>query len=514
MKRREGRIALLGCFALALIIHATYLARLQGESCIDDAYISFRYARNLNAGHGLVFNPGERVEGYTNFGWVLLMAAVDSVGLDMPSTARIISMLCGGTLVLIALWFLQKRAPKQLFATALAGGLLVTSGPLVRWSQDGLETVLFSLLVLVGVIASFKELETASAPFPWSSLVFSVATLVRPEGALFFVTSIGMRALFHPWGRTTYKHVGLMLLVYSSIVAPHIVWRWSYYGHLLPNTFHAKVGTTVAQAARGARYVGAFFGDHHWPLLILVPFALWRSPDRKSPSWHRHLLVYSGVYLLYVAAVGGDWMGSGRFIVPVYALICISLSGTAAATLGRWHFSQPIKVAGVAGSVLLVASLFYSSAYSSEHRDVARQRTFLESRHIVATWLRENAHPRDRLLAGEIGQLAYHSGLPTDDLFGLTDPVIANMDVPTMGLGKAGHEKSSLDYSLSKRPTWIVIPGLSQTLARGAEVPGLAGYELRTVPGPIPRPGYGLVLELRRRGADEAGENAPRTHQR
>ena len=42
----------------------------------DDAFISFRYARNLLEGHGLVFNPGERVEGYTNFLWVLELAAL------------------------------------------------------------------------------------------------------------------------------------------------------------------------------------------------------------------------------------------------------------------------------------------------------------------------------------------------------------------------------------------------------------------------------------------------------
>ena len=42
----------------------------------DDAFISFRYVRNLLEGHGLVFNPGEYVEGYTNFLWILELAAI------------------------------------------------------------------------------------------------------------------------------------------------------------------------------------------------------------------------------------------------------------------------------------------------------------------------------------------------------------------------------------------------------------------------------------------------------
>ena len=50
----------------------------------DDAFISFRYARHLIDGQGLVYNPGERVEGFSNLLWVLAMAAGYAVGLDMP----------------------------------------------------------------------------------------------------------------------------------------------------------------------------------------------------------------------------------------------------------------------------------------------------------------------------------------------------------------------------------------------------------------------------------------------
>ena len=48
----------------------------------DDAFISFRYVRNLLEGHGLVFNPGEYVEGYTNFLWVVVLAIPHWLGVD------------------------------------------------------------------------------------------------------------------------------------------------------------------------------------------------------------------------------------------------------------------------------------------------------------------------------------------------------------------------------------------------------------------------------------------------
>ena len=80
----------------------------------DDAFISFRYVRNLLEGHGLVFNPGEYVEGYTNFLWILELAALwELFGLRPEHTANWLSVAyTGGTLV--ALWWWLARAPTRL----------------------------------------------------------------------------------------------------------------------------------------------------------------------------------------------------------------------------------------------------------------------------------------------------------------------------------------------------------------------------------------------------------------
>ncbi len=67
----------------ALLLHAR-----EYQFLTDDAYISFRYARNLADGHGLVFNPGfERVEGYTNLLWVLILAAGALAGIAPEAAA-------------------------------------------------------------------------------------------------------------------------------------------------------------------------------------------------------------------------------------------------------------------------------------------------------------------------------------------------------------------------------------------------------------------------------------------
>jgi hypothetical protein len=42
-----------------------------GAGLVDDSYIFLRYAENFASGHGPVFNPGERVEGYSSPLWMV-----------------------------------------------------------------------------------------------------------------------------------------------------------------------------------------------------------------------------------------------------------------------------------------------------------------------------------------------------------------------------------------------------------------------------------------------------------
>ena len=57
----------------------------------EDSYITYRYAENLSRGMGLVYNPGEVVEGFTSFAWTLLLAAVTWVGLPVVAVSRALS---------------------------------------------------------------------------------------------------------------------------------------------------------------------------------------------------------------------------------------------------------------------------------------------------------------------------------------------------------------------------------------------------------------------------------------
>ena len=129
-------ILILPCFLLNALYYLPYT--------VDDAFISFRYARNLVDGHGLVYNPGQYVEGFSNFSWVMLAALVLKVGLPLLSTMKMIGLAAGvGTLALTTAtaWRLgggRTREPPGRGADSSLPSLPDQFCPLVAgWAGDG-----------------------------------------------------------------------------------------------------------------------------------------------------------------------------------------------------------------------------------------------------------------------------------------------------------------------------------------------------------------------------------------
>jgi hypothetical protein len=460
----------------ALLLHLTIAALLQGPWCIDDAYISFRYARNLAQGMGLVWNQGEFVDGYTNFAWVIFLTPFEALGLDTPLLARLANGGCAVAIVVVMMRFASKHMGRG--AATVPGLLLVLDGALGRWGQDGLETTAFTLVLLVSCLAALRAWEEERPDFR-VPLLFGLLTLLRPEGALFFAVAIGFGiATGRQSLRVALGWCGLFLVV----VLPWASWRWLYYGYPLPNTFYVKVGgLSSVVLERGLRYVGTA-ALQRLPALLLIAVALFRHPNRPGV---RFFLCLCAAQLAFVVAVGGDWMGPSRFILPILPLLYL-LAATPSSPL--------VPVAGRYGAaaitgVALFLNFMLSSTWS-ELSSLAREHEYLSSRASVAQWLDHVASPDDTILLGEIGQIGYSTDRVVYDIFGLVDAHIAHLDVPTLGSGKPGHEKSDLSYSMGLRPNWVVLP------PKGMAAPG---YEEVRIPPefPVARPSYRRLLRLR-----------------
>jgi len=453
---------------LVLLVHQAFYLRELGYDAVDDAYISFRYAQNFAQGHGLVFNIGERVEGYTNFLWTVLLALFILVGVE----PRPVAMALGGLFALGTMVLLYGKFTRKASIFTLSLFLLAVDGSFALWSIAGMETAIFTFLLLSGIFAYLREGEDERWAL-FSGLLFALAALSRPEGVLVFAVTLLHRALHRLIVERRLLAGPDLLRIFSFLwlYGPYFLWRYSYYGYLLPNTFYAKVATegVSAQIARGFAHLRTFFGVHlGW---LLIPLALVPLLKRKASFAWSYLVLVVSVYLSYIVYVGGDW-SVGRFFVPILPLLYLLVAmGVVEAYLslqiwfrerGQERWASYLK--GLGGLLILggVLALFALSSLGGEHELFIRRfqaKEATQARVTLGRWLREHLPPDTFIAVDAAGQIPYYSGLRTLDMFGVNDEHTAHMKVETMGQGIPGHEKFDFDYIMGRRPDLIIVYG-------------------------------------------------------
>jgi hypothetical protein len=268
---------------------------------VDDAYISFRYADHLAHDQGLVFNVGERVEGYSNLLWILILTPFSAMGIDLVAVSHILGLACSILTLILAVWGLRRVLHVESHAAATTVALfLASSGYFAGWSVAGLESGLHALLLLAAWLGWVIEFKSEKPKRPFSAVLFGALALTRPEGALLALAAVfGHLILSRVHGRPLRSMRTLAFpILLSGIVLAHQIWRWGYYGpHLLPNSVQAKVDGSRHQMIRGMQYVAKNFLNPYAPLLIPVLFDRrgWGRFDRSratccgSPasSWSR-----------------------------------------------------------------------------------------------------------------------------------------------------------------------------------------------------------------------------------
>ena len=300
--------ALLGTLALLLAHAAVY------RFLCDDAFISFRYARNLAHGYGLVFNPGhERVEGYTNFLWVLVLAAGDRLGLVPERLAPALSVL-----LTIVLWGLVARASFRWVPTTpvrwIALVPLVWLGAtrsIAVWSTSGLETRAFEVLIIAGVFRLIDDVSVrivGDAPrAPWAAVLLALAEWTRPDGLLIAAAAFGTAgAILALRKRLSLRDAIVSAATFSALVGAQFAFRLAYYGVWFPNTYYAKVGGRSWWGMGGA-YLACFAVEYAawlWvPLLIAGVLSYRARGEGHVPALFAAAVI---PHALYIASIGGD----------------------------------------------------------------------------------------------------------------------------------------------------------------------------------------------------------------
>jgi hypothetical protein len=272
---RRGKLIVL--VALGLAIVGLALHALSYYFVSDDAYITFRYSWNL-AYHGeAAFNLGERVEGYTNFLWMLLLALFLKLGLKPEIMSHVLGILCGGAGIVLLYTLTRLYRGGRSTPWDLLGALLLPAiGGYAVWCAGGLETQLFCALSLGGITAYVAE-SSGRLRFRYSGGIFALAAMTRPEGLLLF----GLTGL-HRLARNLLRERRLWpttneVLWFLGFAVPFGLffwWRYSYYGYPFPNTYYVKAGGDHALLIKkwGLPYLWDFI--HLNRLYAILPFAL------------------------------------------------------------------------------------------------------------------------------------------------------------------------------------------------------------------------------------------------
>jgi hypothetical protein len=456
--------------AIAAVVTGAVLAAVRSWTC-DDAFISFRYADNLVRGHGLVFNLGERVEGFTNLAWTLWAALGLRLGLAAETWAGAWGIACfAATLALLAHrgWAIAQAAPGaasggpagmraagavwSLPAAALLGAI---HREWTVFATSGLETSAFTLLAFAGYllvcpVAGPGEPGGARASprrLAAAGLVLALASLTRPDGVVF-------GAVCGVWVLAGRDLRGALALAggFAALWLPVTIWRIAYYGDVFPNTYYAK-SASVAWWSQGAFYARIYF-VRYWPMVLAVPCVALVRPRRAAALE----LALAAVYALYVMRVGGDFM-FGRLLIPITPFLLLLLERGVGALLGR----RPV-VAAAAIAGLGVALVAMPAAVAGGHT----RRGITDENHVYTVAFPRWAELGDtsgaelaRLFDGlpiSVGffglqaRLIYRSRVATaiECETGLTDAAIAHQELPARG--RVGHEKhAKLSYLVARR---------------------------------------------------------------
>jgi arabinofuranosyltransferase len=459
-------LAAAGALALLLVVGWTYLPFIA-----DDALISFRYSDRLLAGSGLTFNDGERVEGYSNLLWVLLVAAGGLLSNDLILVGRWAGTLC----VTLALAGIARSVPvvsgQSLLALIAALSIVALSHGMAIWTIGGLEQPLL-IALLAWTFAFLLRREVPGSVSRAASVLLALIVITRPDGAL-IVALFGMGLLLADGvSRTTLADIAALCVLPALAWVGQLAFRLWYYGDWVPNTAYVKVSWSIQHSLEGLRYVTSA-AIRHAPMVALAGVALATTRPIRRRDVIVPLVVAFG-WAAYVILIGGDIFPGRRHFLPIVisGAFLVALSWRSS-ILGRLPLiAQGIVLLLACGGYLALQGRDPENMRAHEERwewDCARLSAMLTSAFGSDTPL---------IAADPVGCVGYFARLPTLDLMGLNDRHIAKTRPPDFGSGYIGHELGDGRYVFARKPDLVLLCGP----AGSAEGCFRSGVELLALP--------------------------------
>ncbi len=394
---------------------------------IDDAYISFRYARNLALGHGFVFNSHERVEGVTNFLWTVVLAGIWKIGVPLSTAAPVLGFILG-VLAVREAWKSCSALRVPLWAAAAATLLVLLSAAFWLTVTSGLEGGLSAYLLARVVRAIITNERTALV-----GLCGGLLFLTRFDTVVVFPVYVAYLLAGHGTGRRARTGVARWKAVllaadvgtWAAVLGAATVVRLLYFGSVIPNSVLAKrvplqLDTLRENAGVGLAYCLLF-------LLLTFPICagLLQWPRRRPALFVQAIVALEMAIVLWN---GGDWMPHYR-LLTVYEPLCVPFTAQLFASAASNFKASALKRAAIVvllffGAILYVTVFRENEAFGAPHLTTVPTEPCMNS---IGRALASAVRPGDRIASEAIGIFSYD--LPntySSDLDGLTDRTIAS----------------------------------------------------------------------------------------
>ena len=431
------------------------------NSTLEDAHITFRYARNLAEGNGFgVWNIDEPpVEGFSSPAWMMLLAGAMRIGLSPFLMAKMLGV--ASLLAIIVMFFVASRSNQEAAgeirgeAPVLAALLLALFLPLGWYADTGMETTFFAALV-AGLLLAPSMFRTRRLRIAASTCLSIAAVLTRPEGVLLAILIGG----FH-WWRARERDGRMLsavpLVATASTFLAMTAFRWFYFGAPFPNTYYAKAAGGWHHVMFGLKYV-ALFARAAAPILLLgIVGLVWSIRHRKISAVIVALALLLMIYTTYVAKVGGDpdsafpmWRHFVH-IAPVWALLVALLTV-------RLPLSSMARIATVVLAVVLCDAAIARQNWKWVAADPVRliERDGLlhmEALDPYFAWVQRISDNHTVSAAALAGKWGWYVSGDEIDVLGLNDSHIAHEG--HFDPGGPVDSKTDMAYVLAKHPDLI-----------------------------------------------------------